>query len=133
MAAALLVQGKTAFQRALRGVAGNVITHVGFTTASDAFNKTQTAIDPTAGTNVFKTATFADVTVLDTNDSFDATATVDGSVDTSLVGLLIRTISLQKGNTRTDALTRSVRTAGIGVEATDVYTISVRGTFQDNS
>lgn len=95
--------------------------------------KTQTVIDPTAGTNVFKVASFADVTVLDANDSFDATATIDGSVDTTLVGLLIRTISLQNGALRTNALTRSVRTAGIGVEATDVYTISVRGTFQDNS
>lgn len=133
MAAAILTQGKVAFQRALRGTAGNAVTHLGFSTASDAFVKTQTAIDPTAGTNVFKAATFADVTVTDTNDSFDATATIDGSVDTTLVGLSIRTISLQKGATRTDALTRSVRTAGIGVEATDVYTISVRATSQDNS
>ena len=133
MPAALLTQGKTAFQRALRGTSTNFVTHLGFSTASDAFNKTQTVIDPTAGTNVFKTATFADVTVLDTNDAFDATATIDGSVDTSLVGLSIRTISLQNGNVRTNALSRSVRTAGIGVESSDVYTISVRAQIQDNS
>lgn len=127
MPAAILDQGKTIIRDALRGVVGNFITHVGLSTASDAFAAGQTVLDPTAGTNLIKAAAFTVIAF----DTLDCTITVNG--DTELTGATIRTIGLLKGATRSDVISRSVRSAGIGVQAGDSFTIGVRYTVQDNS
>lgn len=127
MPAAILDQGKTNIRDAIRGVAANAITHVGVSTATDAFVAAQTAIDPTAGTNLIKAATFTVVAF----DTLDCTISINGT--TEFTGLSIRTISVLKGATRTDVISRSVRTVGIGVQAGDTFTIGVRYQVQDNS
>ncbi len=121
---AILNQGKTK----IRDQIAAAVTHVGLSTDSTAFAATQTALDPAAaGTNLIKAATKANVDA----ETFDATISVNGS--TEFTGLTIRTIGAQQGATRTDVMTRSVRTAGIGVQAGDTLTIGVRLSVQDNS
>ena len=124
---AILDIGKTNIRDAIRGVAGNAVTHVGISTASDAFAGNQTALDPTAGTNLIKAATFTVVTF----DTLDATMSVNGT--TEFTGLIIRTIGMLKGATRTDVISRSVRTVGLGIQAGDSFTIGVRYQVADNS
>jgi len=111
---------------ALRGTAGNYITGVGVSTATDAFVKTQTAIDPTAGTNYMAAAT--SFTVIDYQ-----TVDVHLTVASGNITGNIATLSLMKGTTRTDALTRTVRTATIGVQSGDSYDLAIRYVVQDNS
>lgn len=127
MAAAILDQGKTNIRDAIRGLAGNAVSHVGVSTATDAFAANQTAIDPTAGTNLIKAATFTVVAF----DTLDCTISISGT--TEFTNSTIRTISILKGATRTDVISRSVRTAGIGVQAGDTFTIGVRYQVADNS
>lgn len=127
MPPAIVDQGKTSIRDAIRGVAGTAISHVGVSTASDAFAATQTAIDPTAGTNLIKAASFAVVAT----DTIDATMSINGT--TEFTGLSIRTISVLKGATRTDIISRSVRSVGIGVQAGDSFTIGVRYQVTDAS
>jgi len=124
---AILDIGKTNLRDAIRGVAGNAVSHVGVSTASDAFAAAQTALDPTAGTNLIKAATFTVVAF----DTLDCTMSVNGT--TEFTGLTIRTIGMLKGATRTDVISRSVRAAGIGVQAGDTFTIGVRYQVADNS
>lgn len=124
MAAALLTQGRTAIRNSLK----TLITHVAVSTDSTAFAVGQTAINPSgAGTNLIKASTETDVDA----DTFDATMTIDGS--TEFTGQTIRTISVMSGATRTDALSRTVRATGIGVEAGDLFTIGVRVRVSDQS
>lgn len=124
MPAAILDQGKTAIRNSLK----TLVTHIGLSTDSTAFSGTQTALDPSgSGTNLIKAATKTDVSA----SSFDATISVNGT--TELTGQTIRTIAAQSGSTRADALTRSVRGAGIGVESGDVFTIGLRFAVSDAS
>lgn len=126
MSAAILNQGATAMRDALRGTAGNYITGVGVSTANDAFSAAQTVIDPTVGTNYMAAAT--SFTVIDFQ-TVDVHLTVaSGNITGNLW-----TLSLMKGTTRTDALTRTVRTASIGVQAGDSYDLAIRYQVQDNS
>ena len=127
MPASILDIGKTSLRDAMRGVAGTFVSHVGVSTASDAFAAAQTALDPTVGTNLIKAATFTVVAF----DTLDCTMTVNGT--TEFTGLSIRTIGLLKGATRTDVISRSVRTAAIGVQAGDSFTVGVRYQVADNS
>ncbi len=120
---AILARGRTAMRDALK----TLITHVGISTASDAFADGQTVIDPTAGTNLIKTSTETDVD----GNTFDATMTVTGA--TEFTNLTIRTIGVLNGGLRTDILTRTVRALGIGVQDGDVYTVGVRVAVQDSS
>ncbi len=124
MPAAILDQGRTAIRDSLK----TLVTHIGLSTDSTAFNATQTALDPTgSGTNLIKASTEVDVSA----SSFDATISVNGT--TELTGQTIRTIAAMNGSARTNALTRSVRGAGIGVEAGDVFTIGLRFAISDAS
>lgn len=126
MAAAILNQGKTAIRNSLK----TLVTHVGLSTDATAFAGTQTALNPSgSGTNLIKACTNADSGT--NNDQFDATITVNGT--TEFTGLVINTISIQNGSAASNALTRSVRTAGIGVQAGDLFTIGARVLVQDNS
>jgi hypothetical protein len=83
----------------------------------NAFADGQTVIDPTAGTNLIKAAPRP----MSTATPSDATMSING--DTEFTGQNIRTIGVLNGALRTDILTRTVRTLGIGVQAGDVYTI----------
>lgn len=122
--AAILNQGKTAIRDQLK----TLITYVGVSTDDTAFSATQTAIDPSAaGTNLIKSSSETNVD----DYTFDAQITIDG--DSEFTDNSINTISILDGSTRTDALTRSVRTQAIGVQAGDSFTIGVRVQVQDNS
>lgn len=126
MAAAILNQGKTAIRDSLK----TLVTHVGVSTNSTAFNATQTELNPGGtGTNLIKAST--DTNTGANNDQFDATISIDGT--TEFTGLTINTIGILDGATATDAISRSVRSAGIGVQAGDSFTIGVRVLVQDNS
>jgi hypothetical protein len=124
MALAILNQGKTAIRDALK----TLITHVGITTDGTAFAATQTALNPSgSGTNLIKAATKTDV---DAN-TFDAQMSIDGT--TEFTNQTINCISIQNSSAASNALTRVVRTAGIGVQSGDAFTIGVRVQVQDNS
>lgn len=129
---ALLNQGRTFMRDALRGVAGNFVTHVGVTQDATAFAVGQTVIDPAGdvvANRLIKAATF---TVVDFQ-TLDATMSITG--DTEFTGKVINTISLLKGATRTDPFSRSVRGTGlgIGVQAGDNFTVGNRLVVEDNT
>lgn len=124
MPAAILNQGRTAIRDSLK----TLITHVGVSTDSTAFAATQTALNPSgSGTNLIKTSTETDVDL----STFDATMTIDGT--TEFTGLVINTIGVLSGSAASNALTRSVRSVGIGVQAGDTFTIGLRVAVADNS
>lgn len=125
MPAAIADQGKIDIRTSLK----TLVTHVAVTTDNTAFAANQTACNPSnAGTNLIKAATKTDVAA---SFAFDASITIDGT--TEFTGLSINCISLMKGATRTDMLSRSVRTAGIGVQAGDTFTIGPRVAISDVS
>lgn len=126
MAAAILNQGQTVIRDGVK----TVITHVGLATDNTAFSATQTALDPANGGSsnlLIKAATKTNVDF----QTVDYTITVDGT--TELTNKTIFTIGICSGSTRTDAMTRSVRTQGIGVQAGDSFTIGIRVKNEDNS
>lgn len=126
MPAAILQQGKTAIRDSLK----TLISHIGVSTDQTAFAIGQTQINPSgAGTNLIKASTETDV---DAN-TFDATISINGT--TEFTGLVINTIAAHNGAANTNALTRSVRGAGlgIGVQAGDLFTVGVRAAVADNS
>ncbi len=115
MAAAILNQGKQAIRDALK----TLVTHVGLSTDATAFVATQTAINPSgSGTNIIKAATDTDV-AFDTADSTITVTSADGTGN-------FATISVLNGSGASAALTRFVRSATIGIQAGDTYTIAVR-------
>lgn len=124
--AAILDQGKTAIRNSLK----TLISHVGVATDQTAFAANQTALDPANGgaANILiKAATEVDVD----GATFDATTTING--DTEFTDKTIWTIGVLNGSARTDALTRTKRTQGIGVQAGDSYTVGARLKVEDNS
>lgn len=126
MPAAILTQGKTAIRDTLK----TLVSHVGVATDTTAFDVAQTALDPANGgaaNLLIKASTEADVDAA----TFDASITIDGT--TEMTGKAIATIGICDGATRTDALTRTVRSQTIGVQAGDSYTIAVRVAVEDNS
>lgn len=142
MAAAILNQGKTSIRDSLK----TLITHVCVSDDTAAFGATQTGINPTAAatsTHV-EAATDADVD----GNTFDSTITITGVsefTDKSIFsigvskGVGVRSATGAGGThtggsvVGTDAITRSVRTLGIGVQSGDTFTIGVRTQVQDNS
>lgn len=130
MAASILTQGLTNLRDAVRGVAFNFWSHTAVATDATAFAANQTAVDPAnagAANLLIKVATF---TVVDAT-TIDGLISING--DTEMTGKNIFTISACKGNTRTDAITRSVRTNSIGVQAGDAITVGPRMTIIDAS
>ena len=122
MAAAILDQGKTAIRDALK----SLVTHGGISTNSTAFNVSQTELNPGGtGTNIIKAATKTDVDA----STFDASITVTSADGTGL----FRTVSILDGSGVGDALSRSVRTNGLGVDAGDSYVVTVRVAVSDAS
>jgi hypothetical protein len=123
---ALLNQGLTDIRDAI----SSRVTHVGVATDQTAFAATQTALDPAnagAANLLIKAATDANVDF----QTFDATISIDGT--TEFTGKTIWTIGILDGSTRTDAMSRTVRSQGIGVQAGDTFTIGVRVKVEDNT
>lgn len=123
---ALLDRGRTAIRDQLM----TLITNVGVTSDNTAFAAAQTAIDPAGDVAANRLIKASAETIVDAS-TFDATMSING--DTEMTGKTIWTIAMMNGATRTDPLTRTVRTAGIGVQAGDVFTVGARVTVQDNS
>lgn len=126
MAAAILTQGLTVIRDALK----TTLTNIGVATDATAFVVSQTALDPAnagAANLLIKTATNTNV---DTQ-TYDATMTIDGT--TEMTGKTIFTIGILNGALRTNAVSRSVRTQGIGVQTGDSFTIGIRVKTQDDS
>lgn len=127
MSAAILTQGKTAIRDSLK----TLVTHIGVSDDTAAFSAGQTTLNPTGGatTNLIKTSSEADVDAT----TFDATISIDGT--TEFTNKVINTIGLMNGSAATNALSRSVRGAGlgIGVQAGDTFTIGIRVAVEDNS
>lgn len=123
---AILNQGETVVRNAVKGV----VSHVGVATDATAFNAAQTVLDPAGGgaaNRLIKAAVKTDVDF----QTEDYTITVDGT--TEMTGKTIFTIGVLSGATTETAMTRSVRTQGIGVQAGDSFTIGVRLKHEDNT
>ncbi len=126
MPPALLNQGITD----IRDVIATRVTHVGVATDTTAFAATQTALDPANGgaaNLLIKASTSANVDF----QTVDETMTING--DTEFTGKTIMTIGILDGSARTDAMSRTVRSQGIGVQAGDTFTIGVRIQVTDAS
>lgn len=121
--AAFLEQGITDIRDAVAGV----ISHVGVAEDNTAFNAAQTTLNPGGGDVYIAAASKSNVD-FDTKDySIAVTSNEFG-------GKFINTIGVLKGAAATDALSRAVRSFGIGVEpANDTYNLSVRLTHEDNT
>lgn len=104
-----------------------LITHVGVSTDSTAFSVGDTDLSPGAGTDLILSATNSNVD----NDTDDYTINVTSA---NFGGNTIFTIGAMDGATSADNISRSVRTNGIGVEASgDDFTVGVRFSVADNS
>ncbi len=121
--AAILDQGATAIRDALK----TLVSHVGLSTDQTAFSAAHTSLSPGGGTELIKASSEANVDAT----TFDATIDVDGSIE--FTNQTIWTIGLMDGAASGDAMSRSVRTQGIGVQAFDIFTVGVRVAVQDNS
>lgn len=121
MAASLLQQGSQAIRDALK----SLVSHVGISTDSTAFADTQTTLSPGGGTNIIKASTEADVDYR----TFDASATITSTDGTGS----FRTVGVLNGAAATNALSRSVRTNGIGIDTGDTYVVTVRVRVTDAS
>jgi len=122
---AILNQGLTVFRDAIAAA----ISHVGVSTSQQAYSATQTELDGgAAATNLIK------ATAAENNIDFQTKeyqVTIDG--DTEFTDDTIWTIGVCDGPLDADAVSRTVRTAGIGVQAGDNYTIGVRVKGEDNT
>lgn len=115
---------------AIRDAYSALVSHVGVATDQTAFADNQTELDPAnagASERLIKAATIANVD----GDTFDASITIDGT--TEFTNQTIWTIGNMDGATRTDNLTRTVRTQGIGVQAGDTFTVGTRNTVSDQT
>lgn len=122
MAAALLTQGRQSIRDAIKGI----VTHAGISTNSTAFAVGQTELNPGGtGTNIIKAATKTDVDA----STFDASITVTSADGTGS----FRTVGILDGAAATDAMSRSVRTNGLGLDAGDSYTVTIRVAVTDAS
>lgn len=121
--AAIHQQGRTDIKEFLR----SLITHVGVSTDQTAFSDGDTDLSPGGGTDLILAAT---QTTVDANTD-DYTINVTSG---NYGGNTIYTIGAQKGATSAENLSRSVRTNGIGVEASgDDFTVGVRFSASDQS
>jgi hypothetical protein len=142
MPPSLLVQGKTSIREALK----ELITHVVVSDDDAEFDSADTGINPTAAATSTHVEGATDTNV--DGNTWDSTITIDGATEFTdkiiyaigvAKGLAIRQatgaggVHTGGGTVGTDAISRSVRTLGIGVEITDTYTLAVRGIVEDNS
>lgn len=149
MAASILNQGETAIRDAVK----SLVTHVGISDDTQAFAAGDTGINPGAGSTSTWVKSTSTGGGAETNVDFqtvDYTITIDGT--TEFTNKVINSIGVAKGLgirqatgaggthgggsvVGTDALTRSLRSAGlgIGVQAGDSFTIGVRLKHEDNS
>lgn len=121
---AFLNQGLTDVRDALK----SKVTHVGVSTDQTTFAAGQSDLSPDAGaTDLIKSATETNVDF----QTVDFTISIDG--DSEFTNQTIWTIGILKGATSGDAMSRSVRSQGIGVQAGDSFTVGVRAKAEDNS
>ena len=131
MAIAILTQGLTA----MRDSIATLVTHIAVTDDGVAFAVGQTVANPTGGSTTVLTKA-ATLTVVNAT-TVDKTISITGA--TEFTGKVINSISAAKGTgttgAGTDTLTRSPRTAGlgIGVQSGDVYTVGTRHSVTDVS
>ena len=129
MSAAVLNQGLTSIRDALKTLFS---PYVFVSDDSTAFSATQTSGNPAGGSTVFlaKSATIANVD----GKTYTATISVGGG-DATIVGKSIYTVGASLGVTNTQAQSRTVRGAGlgIGVQTGDAYTIGIQVAVADNS
>lgn len=144
MPAAILDQGKTAIRDALK----SLVTHVVVSDDTAVFSGSQTGINPTAGATSTHVEAATDTDV--DGSTFDSTITITGASE--FTGKVINSIGVAKGTgirsatgsggthtgggtVGTDTISRSVRSAGlgIGVQSGDTHVIGVRTAVQDNS
>ena len=123
---ALLNQGLTAIRDGIKAV----VTHVGVSTSQEVFDATDTELDGggIGETNLIK------VTAAENNIDFQTAEfqiSIDGDIE--FTGDTIWTIGVLDGPLDADAISRTVRSAGIGVQAGDNYTIGVRVKAEDNT
>ena len=144
MPAAILTQGKTSIRDSLK----TLITHIVVSDDSAAFAVGDTGINPTAGSTSthVEAATDTDVDA----STFDSTITITGASE--FTNKSIMSIGVAKGTAirsatgsggthtgggtvGTDTISRSVRSAGlgIGVQSGDTHQIGVRTAVADNS
>ena len=138
---ALLNQGITAVRDSVK----TLVSHVCVSDDNTAFSAAHTGINPVTNKSVLvEASTDAD----SGTTAFDASITITG--DTEFTNKTIWAIGVAKGTAvmqaaqgtgtlygaptiGTDCLSRTVRSQGIGVQAGDTFTISVRVTIEDNS
>lgn len=124
MALAFLNQGLTGIRDGLK----TTYPQIGLATDSTAFAATQTRLNPSAaGAVLIKAATFTDLSPT----SYRGTITINGT--TEFTNQTINTVGICKTTDPTTAGSRSVRTAGIGVQAGDTFTIGVEISVSDVS
>lgn len=124
--AAIPQKGRTAIRDALAAL----VTHVGVTEDETAFSDSQAELDPAGDVAASRLIKAATVTNVD-GDTIDATVGIDG--DSEFTGKLVRALGAMSGPTRSDLVTRNVRSGAIGVQAGDTFTLGVRLKVQDAS
>lgn len=127
--AAIHQLGRTAIRDALK----TLVTHVGVATDNTAFADNQTVLDPANGgasNLLIKAATKTNVD----GDIFDATIDIDNrDAAADFENKTIFTIGAQNGSARTNNLSRTVRSQGIGLQDGDFATIGVQLRITDQS
>ena len=135
-------RGKTSIRDAVK----TLVSHVVVSDDSAAFAVGQTGINPTAAATSTHVEASTDSDVDDSTADF--TVTINGA--TEMTNKSIFSIGIAKGTAirqatgaggthtgggtvGTDAISRSVRALGIGVESTDTYALAVRGAIEDNT
>lgn len=121
---AILNQGLTKIRDALK----SRVTHVGASTDATAFSAGQTSLSPGGGTNAIKASSPEDNVDFRT---VDFSTTINGDVE--LTGLTIRTVGILDGSAATSAISRTVVTPGVGVQAGDALGVVVRARASDQT
>lgn len=126
---AIPASGRTRIRDAIKAL----VSHIGLATDQTPFNDSQTALDPAnagASDRYIAAATKVDVD----GNTFDASITINNrGANADFEGKTVYTIGAMTGSTRTDILSRTVRTLYIGLQDGDIATIGVRGEVQDTS
>lgn len=118
---AFLRQGLTTIRDAIKGV----ITHIGVTDDPAEFDALDTALNPDDGDVYIASATKTNVDFQTADYTFVVTSANFGDKDITAIGLLT-------GSDPSNAVSRSVRTRTLGIEAAnEQMTITVRLQSQD--
>ncbi len=110
-----------------------LVSHIGVATDQTAFGDGQTALDPAnagASERLIKASSVANVDA----DTFDATIDIDNQdASAEFENQTIWTIGAMDGSARTNNISRTVRSQGIGLQDGDFATVGVRLKIVDNT